>query len=471
MLTELRARRISLTHMDREEMVRRWIQIALVFGVLIVAPAIAFFVRGRMALAVIGLPVAFVGLFILLKWPQLGFIMLTTLGMLSLSTLPVLDFAATLYIALTGLWLVRMIAFERQLKFVSAPSVTAVLYFSIVVILAFTIGQFPWFPVAGAPMETQIAGVLIYLCSFLAFLLVANLVRDIRWLKWMVYSFLVVAGVFAALSLLPFGRQFIRTYYSLRATGGSLFWVWTTVLSLSMAFFNRKLPIWSRILCVLIGAILLYFGLILNRQWVSGWVPPVVAIMGLVWFGAPRLAFPLSAVASIGIASQWNIIYNLVVGENEYSTISRLDAWKVMGEIIMANPLLGVGPSNYYFYTPLFNILGFYVEFNSHNNYFDLLAQTGILGLICFFWVMWTIGVLGVRLLKKVPKYGFAHAFVAACMGGLVASIMAGMLGDWVIPFYYNIGIEGLRASGLSWMFWGGLVAIDQLLKVNKPVD
>jgi hypothetical protein len=36
-------------------------------------------------------------------------------------------------------------------------------------------------------------------------------------------------------------------------------------------------------------------------------------------------------------------------------------------------------------------------------------------------------------------------------------------MGDWVIPFVYNIGMAGFRASVLAWLFMGGLVVIEQL--------
>ena len=457
--------------MDRDALRRRWLQITLIVGVLVISPLLALIVPDKMRFLVMALPFGVIGFFVLLKWPQLGFLLLTTAGMMLISTVPVIGFAALIYIVITFIWLFKMIALDKELKFVSAPSVTAVLYFGILVILSFSIGQLPWFPVSGAPIVTQVGGALIYLCSFLAFLLAANLIRDIRWLKWMVYTFLAFAGLFAFLSLVPSGRRFIRSFYSSRATSGSLFWIWTTCLSLSMALFNKKLPIWARILCGAICFAILYFGIIVNRQWVSGWVPPVVAVVALIWIGAPRLAIPLSLAAVAGIASQWSIVYGLVAGDNEYSTISRLDAWRVMFEIINVNPLLGVGPSNYYFYTPLFNILGFYVEFNSHNNYIDILAQTGYLGLLFFFWACWLIWKQGYRLLKIIPRGGFSHAFTVASLSGLIASVFAGMLGDWVIPFYYNIGIAGLRASGLAWMFWGALVSIEQMMLMGKPID
>jgi hypothetical protein len=36
------------------------------------------------------------------------------------------------------------------------------------------------------------------------------------------------------------------------------------------------------------------------------------------------------------------------------------------------------------------------------------------------------------------------------------------MLGDWILPFFYNIGLTGFRASMLAWIFLGGLVFLEQ---------
>jgi O-antigen ligase len=139
-----------------------------------------------------------------------------------------------------------------------------------------------------------------------------------------------------------------------------------------------------------------------------------------------------------------------------------------VGEIVKVNPLLGLGPSNYRFYTPLFPILGWYVQFNSHNNYVDIVAQVGLLGLACLFWFYWAIGKIGWQLRLRAPAGGFERAYVLGCIGGLAGMIVAGMLGDWVLPFVYNIGVEGMRASAMGWLFLGGLVALEQILRRAK---
>jgi hypothetical protein len=37
------------------------------------------------------------------------------------------------------------------------------------------------------------------------------------------------------------------------------------------------------------------------------------------------------------------------------------------------------------------------------------------------------------------------------------------MLGDWILPFVYNVGFSGFQASVLVWLFLGGLVAVEQM--------
>ena len=109
------------------------------------------------------------------------------------------------------------------------------------------------------------------------------------------------------------------------------------------------------------------------------------------------------------------------------------------------------------------------MQFNSHNQYVDLLLQTGILGLACFLWFAWEVGWLGWRLRTQVPP-GFAQAYVYGALGGLVGTLTAGMLGDWVLPFVYNVGLDGFRDSVIAWIFLGGLVTLEQMKPENSEL-
>jgi hypothetical protein len=64
------------------------------------------------------------------------------------------------------------------------------------------------------------------------------------------------------------------------------------------------------------------------------------------------------------------------------------------------------------------------------------------------------------RGLHRLPE-GFERAYMTGALGGLVGMLVAGMLGDWFLPFVYNVGLEGFRASGLAWMFLGAAVALE----------
>jgi hypothetical protein len=50
-------------------------------------------------------------------------------------------------------------------------------------------------------------------------------------------------------------------------------------------------------------------------------------------------------------------------------------------------------------------------------------------------------------------------------------AIMA--LADWFLPFVYNIGFPGFQTSVFVWMFFGGLITLEQIAraKAARPAD
>ncbi|MCP4423363.1 MAG: O-antigen ligase family protein [Chloroflexi bacterium] len=449
-----------------DERKSQWLRFAIIIGTLAISAALAFKSPQQLRYAVLALPFAAVGALVLLRWPPLGILIVIAASIFVNVYVPALGLTAALLAGLTGLWIVDMIARRRAISFVSSEANPPLLLFVAVAILAFGVGQFPWYPISPAPIDAQIGGLGIFILSFSAFFLVAHQVRDIRWLKTMTYLFLVLGGIMVLVAVFPQVRRLLQPYYSRNIVGGSLFWTWLTAMAYSQAAFNRKLNKRWRILLGLVLIGLIYARLILGRSWSSGWVPPLITLVVVTLVGAPRLALPMFAVGALGLLTYFDELYSsfILVGDNEYSTLTRLEAWRIVGEIVKVNPILGLGPANYRFYTPLFPILGWHVQFNSHNNYVDIIAQVGLLGLACLFWFYWAIGKLGWQLQSRTPKDGFERAYVYGCIGGLVGTVVAGMLGDWVLPFVYNIGIEGMRASATGWLFLGGLVALEQIL-------
>jgi O-antigen ligase len=280
----------------------------------------------------------------------------------------------------------------------------------------------------------------------------------------MVWLFLFCGSLFLIGALVPPIGDFVLPLFGSGAVG-SLFFIWMVAMSLSQAVFNRELSLRWRAVILVVAALTLLAPLLVNSRWRSGWVPSIVVVAVILWFRSPKLSLVLFLIAAI----VYRDLPSQLISDDLYSYNTRLAAWEVvMKEMVRANPILGFGPANYHYYTPLFSILGYNINFNSHNNYVDIVAQTGFLGLGLFVWFLVEIGLLGLRLRREVTD-GFRYAYVIGALAGLAATAAAGMLGDWVIPFVYNIGLRGFRASVFAFLFLGGLVAIDQVKKLSNP--
>ena len=159
-----------------------------------------------------------------------------------------------------------------------------------------------------------------------------------------------------------------------------------------------------------------------------------------------------------------------LIATDLYSWGTRVDAWLVVLDISRASPLIGLGFSNYYWYAKIFTIRGYRIRFNSHSQFVDIIAQTGVLGLICFLWILFEIGRLGWKLMTRLPD-GFPKGYAYGIFAGVLGSLMAAFLVDWLLPFAYNIGLDGVRASVLPWIFFGGLISLEQIYLEDQKTD
>jgi O-antigen ligase len=376
--------------------------------------------------------------------------------------------AVLLLILLLALWLLDMIARHRQIRLLTYRPVIAALVFSVIAIVAFGFGQLPWFSTQSASLAAQIAGLLIFLLSMGAFLLVAHQIRTITELQWMTWVFLGVGLIFFTFRLFPSSYPLMARIFSRQGVLGAAFYVWLVALAFSQALFNHKLAPGWRVLAGILVIMVFYVNMKGDgRFWISGWLPSMIVVVTVILLGRPDWGLFAVAISSVVLLFNTDIITRITnEGDNTYSTITRLEAWRIMAEIIKANPVFGLGMANYYFYTPLFPILGYRISFNSHNNYIDIIAQTGLVGLFCFLWFLAELGLLGLYMRTRVPE-GFPRAYVIGALGGLAGTIILGLLGDWVIPFIYNIGLEGFRASMFIFLFLGGLVAVARLYQID----
>jgi hypothetical protein len=441
-----------------------WIARAGVVSGVLLLSAISGYTRPLLVLAAL---FGMGSLLIFMRSPALG-ITLTVLGGFAVPFHGPSGFNLTMagIGLLLGLWLLEIIIDKRQVALVASRTVRPMMVLVILTTLSLVVGQLSWYLTDHAPLGAQLGGLALLVLSVGAFLLVGNRVSSLLWLQVITYSYIAYSSLYIAGFYVGAIGRVVNRFFQWGSTSGSLFWLWLVTLAFSQAAFNRRLhPLWrgGLALITLLTVIMVF---VYQSDWKSGWIPPLVSIAAML---AARSWGFVVALGVIGTAPALQIAANAIASD-EYSYSTRVDAYAIVIEIAKANPVLGLGPANYYWYTPLFPIRGYSVQFNSHSQYVDLFAQFGVLGLLCFLWCFWEIGKLGWQLRTQAPD-GFARAYVYGALGGIVGTLTAGVLGDWIVPFFYNVGMNGFRSSVLSWLFLGGLVLIARLQpdSVTRP--
>ena len=443
-----------------------WIQFGIITAAILASMVIAFWGSPIILILIFVLLLGLAATVALIRQPNLGFIFIFLGGMFVPITGPSGLSMATVMVALMlGLWIIDMVAVRRYFALIRSQVMTPILTFLVIGVVAFGMGQIPWFVFARqAPIDAQVAGFVIFVFSIGALFLSAHLIKDMYWLKVIVWSFLGLSSIYIlgrAIGFSAIGRLFHFAY-----SAQSMFWTWLIALSSSQIIYNNQLTRRARAMLIALVALTFYVAIFQGFDWKSGWVPPVVAVLVLLGIRYRNLvvfAIPIVIIIALYFAID-------LIATDEYSWGTRTDAWRIILEISRVSPLLGMGFSNYYWYTPLFPIRGWSVSFNSHSQYVDLIAQTGYLGLLAFFWVFFALGRLCFSVAGRLPN-GFAQAYSYGVLAGIVATLVAAYLGDWVLPFVYNVGLPGFRASVLPWIFMGGVIALEQMLLKDPNVQ
>lgn len=457
----------SIIQKIQSENYRPVIRILVIVSVLILTIASTFIEDQIISLLIIGLIIGIGGLLVLLRYPGLGIVAIIPGSFIAPFAIDVssgtsINATVLLIFLMTIIWAFDMVVQQRQIKFISSRVIRPLFIFLVVALLSFAVGQLPFFVFANkAPITAQLGGLAIFFLSALAFLLAAHYMKTVAWLKGLTWVFIFIGTGFLITQLVP-GMS--RTGLSIYNQGSlsSLFWLLMVGLAASQALFNDQLEIKWRLVLLFISILTLYISYVVVPGWKSGWVPAVITLVVLLMLRSKHIAL---IIIIVGIVATPFVVQDLLATE-EYSYATRIEAWALIGEMVKVNPILGLGPANYYYYTPLFPIRGYAVQFNSHNQFIDIIAQTGILGLLAFLWFLMELGLLGLQLQKSM-RDGFPKAFVYGMLASLVGIIVSAMLGDWFLPFIYNIGYIGFQGSVFGWLFLGGLVALEQMTLKN----
>lgn len=398
--------------------------------------------------------------------------MVLAAGMLNFFTLPTgtasrLVISLVIALVLIGLWGFQLLVIDRRIHLLSAAVNRPVLAFIAVSILSYIWGTLLRDPLVWVPRSWPIiqgASLLVNIVLLLLVLLVANRLNDLHWLEtivWLLISIGAVVGISELLHL-----PLLRFYFN---GSRGLFSAWVAILAYAQALFNKRLDRPVRVALLGVVAIWIIRGFVLNTIWLSGWLPLMAGLAVVTWLRSKHV-FAVGLVLVLAyLALNYSIFYEKVFVANvDEGGLQRLDIWRMNLGHVANHPLLGMGPAGYAVYNMHYHPLD---ARSTHNNYFDVLAQTGVVGLGIFIWLLVSVFRTGYRLRHRLYRqHDFYEAFASSSLGGWAAVVVAMMLGDWVLPFAYNQTISGFDNAMLTWLLWGGLAAAALRLKPSTQI-
>jgi hypothetical protein len=127
--------------------------------------------------------------------------------------------------------------------------------------------------------------------------------------------------------------------------------------------------------------------------------------------------------------------------------------WIAALRLLLAHPVLGVGPDNYrLLYGPAAGLRDADTRVHSNNMYIEVLVGCGLLGALAFAWLIWRLGITTARVVRlpiaglwSSPLLGAAAALVAIALHGFVDCFVA------FTPTYVTIALTlGLVLAGAA---------------------
>lgn len=363
-----------------------------------------------------------------------------------------ITFTLILLIGLVVMWLFHMLIVERRITVRPSPAnIPAVIFIMIVVLSTIWSSIFVDQPVSYLFDEKLFPRLMtaIALCiSPSAYFLFANHVRSINRIKFIVWWFIVIGAVFGLLRLTGLMLPMFNNQ--------GQFPTWTVAFAAGQCFFNRNLHQSARIALLSISSLWFYFTIGLGITWLSGWVPLCFAVFVLIFLYSRRLFLIVLLAVSVYFATNQNLINSLVGAESTESGDERNKAWERALNIYDDHYLFGTGPAGYAFYFATYlGPVGF-----SHNNYIDIISQTGLFGFVSFiaFWIC--VIIMAVRAYFRSPPGSFNQGAAGALLAANLSTLVTMALGDWVTPFTYTQGLRGIDYTIWAWIIAGTTVAL-----------
>ena len=446
------------------------VRIAIISGLFaFIAAEIFLLVKEKYTYAIIlaGLPLmVMIALFLLqnLHYAPLAILITGAFIPLSLPTGRGSPIVASLALSLgvAGFWLLKMAVVDKQIALQPSPVNKPAFGFMVVTIISLIWSNLlrdPSIYVPNVFIFVQLGAAAVMVISPVVMLMVGNFVRQERTLKMMV-AVLMVLGVLGLIE--NFG------HIDLFSNSGGLTSLWVIALCAGTILFMDDLPKIYRIVFLILGSLWILWNFILNISWIAGWLPGIVALGVITFFRSKRaFIFLLVLLAGYYLVNK-SFLAQDINAETKTSGETRVSAWQANWSVTKDHLLFGTGPAGYAaYYMTLFpnNAMA------THNNYIDIIAETGVVGTFFYLWMFAALVVQGWRLIKRLRgRRDFYEALSIAAFSGLIACIVIMAFGDWMLPFAYTQTIAGYNYTVYSWLFIGTLLAVNRITEDTNVI-
>lgn len=456
-----------LMRMDthRKVMVKAGITIGVI-GLSVVIGLIAGRLNPLFGVALAGLPFAFIFIMVLQEKLYLTpIVILIAAGFVPLGfstgtgskIMLSLVFAAGFIV----LWLLRRMLVDRRFSFIKTPLAIPVIGFSVTTIISLIWSILFRDPLLFVPKNfilVQLASAVIMIVSPGILLMMGNLVQEEMHLK-------IISWVMVSVGVLGIINNFLSLGLPVNTSGQASMWV--IALAMSLALFNEKLARRWRIALLALAFAWVIWGFIFNLAWLAGWLPGFVAGYIILALRSKRLLVLAILVLVIYFFLNTSVIESWLGDETLTSGDTRVMAWEMNWKFTKDHLLFGMGPAGYAVYYMTYNPLD---AMATHNNYIDLLSQTGVVGSAFYLSIFGLLLWRGWVVYNRVKgRRDFLEALVVAALGGTCGCIVIMAFGDWLLPFAYTQTIAGFSYTVYNWLFMGTIVSLDAITGSYQP--
>jgi hypothetical protein len=459
----------------------KWIRVAIVLALLAIsallgwrAPSMAYGGLGIEALVVgIVLVMALIAAFRYIEFGVFAIVLTAFFVRFTLPTGTASRIPASMLLTglMVGVWFIYMFL-RHQVHFVPARSNLPLLGFVLVSMISYPWSWLSWRPEFWAyePMFkfqiAQFGGLLAMTLLPASLFLSLNLLRDKKWVTRVLIALVIIAlpELIQRLSNRPL------VFGGLGISGPGLYHSWLVAILYAQLLFNQSLKVWQKVLFVVLILGWFYYGFVVMIKWISGWFPLMTSLVFLTYLKSKKAVVIAMLVLAIPFILSADYYYEHVIAESVRDDSNRLWLWQtILFDLTLtkAGIVFGAGPAGY---TPYFMTYYPGQSMSAHNNYVDIIAETGIVGTFFFFWFLYETLRVGWKQSKELKDTELV-AFNNGVLGGFVAMIGAMMLDDWFIPFVYNNGLPGFDMNVYAWIMIGMMLGLSKLKSASAPSE